>query len=160
MSELNIDAALVEDPEAALAAYREKSTHITDSKTVAEISSFRRRFSESHNVRISFNSEAVARIEEISREQSMSVLQLCEQMFADYQFGLKLILKNSGQEDFVLPVEAVERPDRYLSGLVVQSYRDQDLSHDDHGDQGAAAVESSTDEPDASSEESSDKAAT
>ncbi len=54
----------------------------------------------------------------------MSVMQLCEQIFSDYQFGLKLIEKNSGQDRFVLPLEAVEKPDRYLSGLVVKSYRD------------------------------------
>lgn len=131
VSELTIDAALVEDPAKTLESYREQSAHVTDSKTMAELASFRRSFAESHNVRMSFDNAAVARIEAMSRQLNMSVMQLCEQMFADYQFGLKLIQKNSGQESFVLPVEAVERPDRYLSGLVVKSYRDQGHTDDD-----------------------------
>ncbi len=138
VTELTIDAELVENPLKTLARYLEKSAHVTDSKTMAELASFRRRFAESHNVRMSFDNEAVARIEEMSRERNMSVMQLCEQLFADYQFGLKLIQKNSGQESFVLPVDAVERPDRYLSGLVVKSYRDQ--GHTDDDDSTANAV--------------------
>ena len=124
VSELVIDGATIDDPATALEKYREQGSTITDSRTVSELSSFRRRFAEHHDVKISFENAAVARLEELSRERSMSVMQLCEQLFSDYQFGLKLIEKNSGQDRFVLPVEAVENPDFYLSGLVVNSYRD------------------------------------
>ncbi len=126
VSELVIDGPTVDDPLPALEKYRQQAAQITDSRTVSELASFRRRFAEHHEVKISFDSAAVARLEEKSREQNMSVMQICEQTFSDYQFGLKLIEKNSGQDSFVLPVEAVENPDRYLSGLVVQSYRDGD----------------------------------
>jgi ATP-dependent Clp protease ATP-binding subunit ClpX len=124
VSELVIDAATIDDPAASLKKYQQQGATITDSRTVSELASFRRRFAEHHDVKISFENAAVARLEEISKQRNMSVMQLCEQAFSDYQFGLKLIEKNSGQDRFVLPLEAVERPDRYLSGLVVQSYRD------------------------------------
>ena len=39
------------------------------------------------------------------------------------QFGLKLIQKNTGQTRFELGAEAVKDPDKYLSDLVVRSYR-------------------------------------
>ena len=48
---------------------------------------------------------------------------LCESLFKDYQFGLGLISRNSGQSEFVIPVDAVEAPDRVLSQWVVASYR-------------------------------------
>ena len=48
---------------------------------------------------------------------------LCGRLFRDYQFGLKLIQKNTGQTEFNLPLAAVENPDRYISELVVQSYQ-------------------------------------
>jgi ATP-dependent Clp protease ATP-binding subunit ClpX len=35
---------------------------------------------------------------------------------------LNLVRKNSGQNNFVLPVSAVDGPDKFLSDLVVQSY--------------------------------------
>ncbi len=51
-------------------------------------------------------------------------MQLCLTLFRDYQFGLKLLQKNIGKDDFELPVEAVENPDEYLSDQVVKSYGD------------------------------------
>jgi len=156
VTELIINAELVEDPSTVLARYREKSAHVTDSKTMAELASFRRRFAERHNVRMSFDNEAVARIEELSRERNMSVMQLCEQMFADYQFGLKLIQKNSGQESFVLPVDAIERPDRYLSGLVVKSYRDQEHPDDEESTPDSESIELPTEAETAGGDESRD----
>jgi len=47
---------------------------------------------------------------------------LCAHLFKDYQFGLNLIRKNVGRKQFVLNVEAVNDPDKFLSQLVVQSY--------------------------------------
>jgi len=48
---------------------------------------------------------------------------LCRQRFRDVQFGLKLIQKNTGRACFELGPEAVKDPDKYLSELVVRSYR-------------------------------------
>ena len=52
----------------------------------------------------------------------MSVMMLCSDLFRDFQFGLKLIQKNTGEKVFKLSREAVENPDAYLSSLVVTSY--------------------------------------
>lgn len=52
----------------------------------------------------------------------MSVMKLCSDLFRDFQFGLKLIQKNTGEKIFKLSREAVEDPDAYLSSLVVTSY--------------------------------------
>ena len=52
----------------------------------------------------------------------MTTPQLCEHLFKDYQFGLSLIQKNTGQKQFVLSADAVDEPDKFLSQLVVQSY--------------------------------------
>ena len=47
-------------------------------------------------------------------------------LFKDYQFGLGLICRNSGQSEFAIPAEAVEAPDRVLSQWVVASYRNKE----------------------------------
>ena len=62
----------------------------------------------------------------MSESQNQSILQICEELFRDFQFGLNLIRKNTGQDTFVITAEAVENPDKYLSGLVVASYRSED----------------------------------
>ena len=47
---------------------------------------------------------------------------LCDHLFKDYQFGLNLIKKNTGQTKFILDTRAIDAPDKFLSELVVQSY--------------------------------------
>ncbi len=53
----------------------------------------------------------------------MPVRELCATRFKDFQFGLKLIAQNSGQQEFVIDEDVVEAPDKVLSEWVVKSYR-------------------------------------
>ncbi len=122
VSELKIDRELVEQPVAVLEKYREAASKIGDSKLLTELAGFRRQFAEEHGVEIAFEDSAITRLAEISAKENMSVLALCRQLFRDYQFGLKLIQKNTTQDRFKLPAEAVDDPDHYLSDLVVASY--------------------------------------
>ena len=56
-------------------------------------------------------------------DQSQPVRDLCAAKFKDYQFGLKLISQNTGQQEFVIGRDAVDAPDKVLSDWVVASYR-------------------------------------
>jgi hypothetical protein len=47
---------------------------------------------------------------------------LCSALFKDYEFGLRLV-RGTGGEPLVLTRDAVENPDKFLSELVVRSYR-------------------------------------
>ena len=60
----------------------------------------------------------------------MSILTLCEQQFRDFQYGLKLIQKNTGQATVEISHDAVMDPDRFLSKLVMQSYDGSRISSD------------------------------
>ena len=53
----------------------------------------------------------------------MPVSTLCRKLYKDYPFGLQLIASNNSEKAFVLPLRSVEEPDKYLSELVVASYR-------------------------------------
>ncbi len=125
ITELTIGTDLVDDPASTLASLLAGAEVVGDSKVISEITAFRRRFEEEHGVRLTFDSEAVTRVAALSAERGQSALQLCEEKFRDFQFGLQLIRKNTGQKNFPVTAEAVEDPDRYLSNLVVSSYRDE-----------------------------------
>ena len=125
ITELTIGTDLVDDPVSTLASLLAGAEVVGDSKVISEITAFRRRFEEEHGVRLTFDSEAVSRVAALSAERGQSALQLCEEKFRDFQFGLQLIRKNTGQKNFPVTAEAVEDPDRYLSNLVVSSYRDE-----------------------------------
>ena len=125
LTELTINGELVDDPSTVLANLLAEAGPVGDSRVIAELAAFRRKFEEDHGVRLTFDSEAVARVAAISAERGQSVLQLCEEKFRDFQFGLQLIRKNTGQKTFPVTADAIDDPDRYLSNLVVASYREE-----------------------------------
>ena len=52
-----------------------------------------------------------------------AVRELCAVRFKDFQFGLQLICKNTGHQEFTIDADAVDAPDKILSEWVVRSYR-------------------------------------
>lgn len=123
VSELAIDAALVDHPAKALGHYRELGQRVDVEKAREEADMFAEDFRKEHGVGVFLTDAALALLVAEAAAEGRSVLQLCAQRFHDYQFGLKLIQKNTGRDRFELPEEAVANPDKFLSELVVQSYR-------------------------------------
>lgn len=122
MTEITIDRELIENSTEALRKFQEMDEGFSGSKIVSELNSFRRQFSEQHGVELVFDQDAMKAIEDLSQQRHMSVMKLCSDLFRDFQFGLKLVQKNTGEKIFKLSREAVEDPDAYLSSLVVTSY--------------------------------------
>ena len=67
--------------------------------------------------------EAIAEIEALAKARNQSGLTICDELFHDFQFGLKLIQQNTGRNTFHLGADAVRAPDDFLSELVVSSYQ-------------------------------------
>ena len=122
LTEISINRELVEDSEKVLRRFQELDEGFSGSKIVSELNAFRRQFTEKHGAELVFDQDAMKALEELSLERNMSVMKLCSDLFHDYQFGVKLIQKNTGEKTFKLSREAVEDPDAYLSTLVVNSY--------------------------------------
>lgn len=122
VSEICIDADLIDKRDAVLEKYRELGKRVDVAKAREEADLYARDFHQKHGIRISFADEAVKLLGEQAAEQARSVLQICQQRFKDFQFGLKLIEKNTGVGEFDLGEEAVKDADKFLSERVVQSY--------------------------------------
>lgn len=123
VNELVVDDELIENRESHLERYRELGQELVVEKARQEVSAFIREFREKHGVVVKLTDDAVARLVTMAGEQARSVFQIARQHFRDYQFGLKLIQKNTGQSEFVLTEAAVDDPDQFLSDLVVKSYK-------------------------------------
>ena len=124
VSELSIDANLIDSREQVLEKYRELGQRVDVVKAREEADIYCREFQEEHGIRIELSDGAVSALGLEATSQGRSVLQICQQRFKDLQFGLKLIQKNTGQGEFELDEEAVEDGDKFLSDRVVQSYTD------------------------------------
>jgi len=116
---------LVDDSKTELAkllAESAREEHVVMRQLVHE---FAVRFRETHGLTIKFDDAAADYLVEQAVAQSMSVRELCAARFKDFQFGLKLIAQNTGQQEFALDRATVETPDKVLSDWVVSSYRKQ-----------------------------------
>src|SRR5438445_6482243 len=92
---------LVDDPEAELKkilADPKQEERIVARQLVDE---FARRFAENHGMKIRFTEAAAELLVNEALEKSLPVREFCAKRFKDFQFGLKLIEKNSGQKEFV-----------------------------------------------------------
>lgn len=123
VSELIIDRDLFDNRVERLKEFAELGSRVDVKKTRSEITIWELEFAEKHGVQVHLDDEAVLALAARATEQGRSVLQICRERFKDYQFGLKLIEKNTNRSDFELTAAAVEDPDKFLSEMVVLSYR-------------------------------------
>ena len=122
ISEISVDGEMISDPAGSLTRILESAAKIGDSKLLQELTAYRRKFEEEHGVRLVFETDAIAEIETIASERNQSGLAICDDLFRDFQFGLKLIQQNTGKNTFQIGAGAVKDPDKFLSDLVVSSY--------------------------------------
>src|SRR3954468_3101270 len=122
VSQLRITAELVQEPKQVLERLMAEG-HQQEAKVLETgVLRFADQFKKEHGLDIVFDDEAVHRLVERAQAERMGTTQLCAHLFKDYQFGLSLIHKNTGQKQFVLGPDAINEPDKFLSQLVVQSY--------------------------------------
>ena len=121
-----VNRGLVDDPKAALDRLLEE--HLKHERGVMRqlVHEFGRRFQESHNLKLTFTEEAADMLVKQALEESVPVRDLCAQRFKEFQFGLKLISQNTGENSFVVDETVAADPETVLSDMVVKSYKNGD----------------------------------
>src|SRR6195256_2960334 len=122
LSQLRVSATLVREPKRVLERLMAEGHKLEAQMLEAGARQFAEKFSSQHGLEIAFDESALQRLVARAQTERMTMPELCEHLFKDYQFGLSLISKNTGRKKFVLNAAAVDEPDKFLSELVVQSY--------------------------------------
>jgi endopeptidase Clp ATP-binding regulatory subunit ClpX len=122
LSQLRVSAELVREPKRVLDRLMAEGHKQEEAALEQSALIFTEQFGKEHGLEISFDESARARLIERAQAERMTMSDLCAHLFKDYQFGLSLIQKNTGQRNFVLNRAAIDAPDKFLSDLVVQSH--------------------------------------
>src|SRR5437773_2450405 len=122
LSQLRVTAELVLEPRRVLDRLMTEGHKLEAQTLEAAVHQFAEKFKADHGLEIVFDETAVRRLVERAQVERMTLNDFCAHMFKDYQFGLNLVKKNTGQTKFVINAEAVDAPDKFLSELVVRSY--------------------------------------
>ncbi len=122
LTQLRVSAELVREPKKVLDRLRAEGHKQEEAALEQNARAFAEQFQKEHGIEISFDDSAMARLIERAQAERMTMAELCAHLFKDYQFGLSLIQKNTGQKTFLLGRGAIDAPDKFLSELVVQSH--------------------------------------
>ncbi|MCZ6671457.1 MAG: AAA family ATPase [Verrucomicrobia bacterium] len=95
------------------------------------VEEFKTEFHDKHGLDLDFAEDACAKIVELAVKEDRSTSSICEQLFKDYEHGLKIVGRNTGQTRFLITLEAVDNPDAELSKWVVESIKGKEDSTKD-----------------------------
>jgi ATP-dependent Clp protease ATP-binding subunit ClpX len=118
-----VSRELVDNPQAQLKNLMAEQAKEERGISRQVIQEFADRFRDSFGLTLKFTDAAAEKLIDLAAVQNTPVRDLCASKFKDFQFGLKLISQNTGQQEFTIDVDAVDAPDKVLSDLVVSSYR-------------------------------------
>ncbi|MFN2507412.1 MAG: AAA family ATPase [Chthoniobacterales bacterium] len=122
LTQLRVSMELVREPRRVLERLMAEGHKQEEAALVQSARVFGEQFEREHGLQIAFDEAALQLLVQRAHAERMTMPELCAHLFKDYQFGLSLIQKNTGQSSFVLSREAVEAPDKFLSELVVRSH--------------------------------------
>ncbi len=125
VTSFRVTAALIAEPRQALDALHAAGAQKERGQLAAIAREFIERLGKSENIQLEFTEEASERLVDRACDEAIHMRDLCERLFRDYIFGLRLMRGKTGEgAKLTLPVAAIENPDAYLSEQVVKAYRD------------------------------------
>ncbi len=134
LPDLIVDGELVKDTARALERCRLDAQSLKTDVRADDVRAFASRFEAEHGLSLVFDVAAILAVVRRAEREGSSIDALCQRVFKDFPFGLQLVSRSSGQTVFHLTPEVVDQPDRFLSDLVVNSYRQPENSvSESHG---------------------------
>jgi endopeptidase Clp ATP-binding regulatory subunit ClpX len=123
LTRFRVTADTIRDPDKALETLLEENAACRDEAWLRDLETWTRRFERDHGLNLTFTREAAAALIGLATGTDRTVRTVCEERFADLEYGLQLIARNTGQETFELTLDLVEAPDETLSRWVTDSLR-------------------------------------
>lgn len=113
----------IRDPAVALKALLIEHQHAQHGVLMQDLEVFANRFAQEHGITLEWTPEACEELIALSVTQDKTIRALCEELFKDFQHGLKIISRNTGQTVFSISGQMAKDPDGELSRMIVESFR-------------------------------------
>ncbi len=123
IKQLELTEEVVKDPKGKLTGLLDESRDMQEDVLKAEVHAFADRFQKVHGLQLIFDEKAVQDLVARSEKSGKTMRALCEEVFRDFEYGLKLINRNTGRDTFAITGDVVRNPDKELSRWIVESHR-------------------------------------
>lgn len=112
---------MIADPIKSLRELKEANAHLQLSVWEEDIKRYSTSFEKAHSFTLEFKPFAVEALIKEAQQRDLTIKALCEEKFRDFEHGLTIIHRNTGQKVFKIGKLAIENPDKELSKWVVRS---------------------------------------
>lgn len=112
---------MIADPASSLRALKEENAHLQAAVWEEDIKRFAAAFEKNHGFTLEFKPLAIEELLKEALEYDKTIQSLCSDKFKDFEHGLSIINRNTGQTVFKLGKLAIQNPDKELSKWVVRS---------------------------------------
>ena len=121
-----LDTRTMDNPREALKKLLIDNADLMQKSMALDIDRFSEKFRRETSFKLVFPDDTVKAIIALSVERDKSPHSVCGELFRDYEHGLAIVSRNTGAAEFTIPAQAVSDPDKYLSELVVDSFKKKD----------------------------------
>ncbi len=121
---LELTAELLADPQATLQGLLAGEEGPIREQRKADIHAFADRFADEHGLQLIFAEDAIERLLDQCASSGKTMRALCEDRFRNFEYGLSLVSRNRGVDQFTITAEVIDAPDKTLSQWVVESHRE------------------------------------
>ncbi|MDP8214843.1 MAG: AAA family ATPase [Candidatus Euphemobacter frigidus] len=118
----SVNKHLVKNPRAALKKILHDPRSADDSDVRASVNRFEKYFLKAHQLKITFTPEAILAARGQAEEADLPLEKFFSLLLKDYPYGLNLIKQHRGEQEFVITLEAVEKPGETLSEWIKKAY--------------------------------------
>ncbi|MGB0744858.1 MAG: ATP-dependent protease, partial [Opitutales bacterium] len=108
-------------PQAYLKELKDQNSHLQRDVLISDIKHFAADFERTHKFTLEFKPLAIDALILESVEEDRTIQSLCEEKFRDFEHGLNIINRNTGQTVFKIGKLTIKDPDKELSKWVVRS---------------------------------------
>lgn len=115
-----VTTAMIDDPAACLRQLKAQNAHLQHAVWEEDVKRFATAFENAHGFTLEFKSLGVEALIEEANASDRTIQALCEEKFKDFEHGLSIINRNTGQTVFKLGKLAIQNPDKELSKWVVR----------------------------------------
>ena len=118
LKHFEVTEEMIENPSEYLEKLKEQNAHLQEDVLRADIKRFVTSFEKQHGFKLEFKPSAQKVLVKEAIQSDCSIQSLCSEKFKDFEHGLSIIHRNTGQTVFKIGKLAVQNPDRELSKWV------------------------------------------
>jgi len=123
VKELDITKEMIETPGSHLAELLEANRDSRRGLLLEDVAAFALRFQNLHGITLEVEDGAAAAIADLAEAEGRTIHTVCERLFHDLPYAVKLITKHNGENRFTLTKAIVDDPNQALSQLIVATYQ-------------------------------------